>query len=128
MYVKEDLAVLAQRNAKRYSEKVSKRRRQNKIKKVALGILVAAFFITGFKIVGDNDLESEGIVIAKESETDITITEEATVWYGKFVQTSDGLLRKADTDLPYGTKVIIQYIDDGTAHPGDDVVFNVIKK
>ena len=62
------LAFFAQQNAMQYRREVAKKKRNVKCKKVALGILVAAFFITALAIVGKNDLESEGIVLAKESE------------------------------------------------------------
>ena len=58
-----------QQKAQEYSAYVQRKRR---VKKAVTGILVAAFFITGFGIVGKSDLET---LKAKEIDVVIDTTE-----------------------------------------------------
>ena len=127
--VKTDLVALTQqKRAEEYSRKVAKKRR---IKKVVTYVILATFFIAGWKIVGDNDLKAEKIVMAKETEIkteEPILNIEGKVWHKNFVETDDGFLRPTNTTLPEGTEVIVYYNDNGTVHPKDDHIYDVVKK
>lgn len=127
--IKGDLALIAQQNARQYRAKVARERKIKKCKKVALGILVAAFFITGMKIVGDNDLEAFEIVEAKESETEYTtLIRNGEILYKDLIETEEGYRWKVDTHFSEGTEVSVLFSDNGTTNPIDDVVLNVTER
>lgn len=126
----EEYVKMCQENARKYSRAVAKQRRREKCKKVAIGVILSAFFITAFAIVGENDLESEGIVLAKETETVISPTHnlKGEIVYKNLIETEEGYLWKYDTKFPEGTEVIVLFNDNGTINPLDDVVLDVTKR
>ena len=129
--IKEDLVLVAQRNAKQYSRKVARERKVKKMRKAVLGTFLAAFFIASCGIVGKNDLESEGIVIAKETESEpltVTHTRNGNVFYKDTIETEEGYLWGYETEIPEGTEVTVLFNDNGTTNPLDDIVLDVIKK
>ena len=123
MNIKGDLALIAQRNARQYRREVAKKRKIKKCKRVALGIIGAAFFIAGMKVVGNNDLEAFGIVEAKETEVlETTHTMYGEILYKGLIETEDGMRWAFDTYLPEGTEVVVEFNDNGTETPLDDII------
>lgn len=110
--LKEDMAAwCVQSTQKRNGSKSNARKRkQMKRKKAIIGTLMVAFFIGSCGIVGKNDLESEGIVLAKETETVCEATEpEYRAIGGRYylngtVITSDGHEWRYDTTEISGKK------------------------
>ena len=99
--------------------------------KTALLLWTIIFLIIGFKIVGDNDLESLGIVLAKETETEtlpVTHTMAGNVDFGGLIETKDGMLWQYDTEYAFGTEVNVYFNDQGTTNPLDDVVLEVTER
>lgn len=136
--IKTELVALCQqkeveRKAKEYVAKNERKRKQMKRKKAVVGTFLAAFFIASCGIVGKNDLESEGIVIAKEIETDeteieVTHTLNGKVMYKNLIETEEGYRWVYDTYLPEGTEVTVLFNDNGTINPIDDIVLNVTER
>ena len=131
--VNTDLAALVQskaneRKAIEYSNKVRRQRKLRKAKKVVTGILVTAFFIAGIGAVGKNDLESEGIVLAKETESFQELTRNGKIRYKNLIETEEGYLWKADINFPEGTEVTVLFSDNGTTNPIDDIVLDVTER
>lgn len=136
--MKMDTVVLAQskaneRKAAEYVAKNAKKRRIEKRKKAVVGTILAAFFIASCGIVGKNDLESEGIVIAKEIETDeteieVTHTLNGKILYKNLIETEEGYRWVYDTYLPEGTEVTVDFNDNGTINPIDDIVLDVTER
>lgn len=135
--IKTELVALCQQkeSERRAAEYVARNERKRKIekrKKVVIGMLIAAFFIGSVGIVGKNDLESEGIVIAKEIESEtkpeVTHTLQGEIFYKNVIKTEEGYLWDYDTELPEGTKVTVFFNDNGTTSPLDDVVLDVIER
>ena len=133
-----DTVALAQckaneRKAAEYVAKVERKRKTEKRKKAVVGTFLAAFFIASCGIVGKNDLESEGIVIAKEIETDeteieVTHTLNGKIMYKNLIETEEGYRWVYDTCLPEGTEVTVDFNDNGTINPIDDIVLNVTER
>ena len=135
-----DTVALAQckaneRKAAEYVAKIERKRKQMKRKKAVVGTFLAAFFIASCGIVGKNDLESEGIVLAKETETEIIETELVTthtlngkILYKNLIETEEGYRWVYDTYLPEGTEVTVEFNDNGTINPIDDIVLNVTER
>ena len=136
--IKTELVALCQqkeveRKAKEYVAKVERKRRIEKRKKAVVGTILATFFIASCGIVGKNDLESEGIVIAKEIETDeteieVTHTLNGKIIYKNLIETEEGYRWVYDTYLPEGTKVAVKFNDNGTINPIDDIVLDVTER
>lgn len=61
-----------QKRAEEYSAHVKKQRKIRRIRKAATGILVAAFFILGFAIVGKQDIETLQADVTDDIIIDIT--------------------------------------------------------
>lgn len=135
--IKTDLVILAQRKAdereaKVYSMGVERERKIKKAKTTTLGVVFAILLLAGMKIVGDNDLESLGI-IAKEnkSETEsITelITMDGYVLFDNVIYCEDDYRRRKENDFPEGTLVSILFDSKGTENPNDDYVFYANRK
>ena len=125
-----------ERKAAEYVAKNERKRKQMKRKKAVVGTFLAAFFIASCGIVGKNDLESEGIVLAKETETEIIETEilETThtlngkIMYKNLIETEEGYRWIYDTYLPEGTEVTVDFNDNGTINPIDDIVVDVYRR
>ena len=132
---KEELVLVCQqkaqeRKANEYIEKNKKKRKQMKRKKVVIGTLIATFFLVGCKIVGDNDLESMGIVVAQETESETsyenTETIGGTVFHKHVIVCDDDYWRKYENNVyEGGTRVVVEYNGNGTEDPGDDIVKSV---
>ena len=134
--IKTELVALCQqkaneRKANEYMQKNNKRRKQVKMLKTVMYTVAIAFIIAGLGIVGSNDLESIG-VNAKESEIEtvleVTHTENGKIKYKDLIQTEEGYLWKYDTEFPEGTEVTVDFNDNGTTNPLDDVVLDVNKR
>ena len=127
---REEFVKMCQENARQYSRAVAKQRRREKCRKAALGVILSAFFITAFAIVGNNDLESEGIVLAKESETiSATHTLQGKIIYRNLIETEEGYRWVYDTNYPEGTDVNVVFNNNGTVtNPIDDIVLEVTKR
>lgn len=126
--LKEELVLVAQQKAIEYSRDVRRQRKLRKAKKVVTGILVTAFFIVGIGAVGKNDLESEGIVLAKETESFQELTRNGKIRYKNLIETEEGYLWKADINFPEGTEVTVLFSDNGTTNPIDDIVLDVTER
>lgn len=136
--MKMDTVALAQskaneRKAAEYVAKNAKKRRIEKRKKAVVGTFLAAFFIASCGIVGKNDLESEGIVVAKEIETDeteieVTHTLNGKILYKNLIETEEGYRWVYDTYLPEGTEVTVDFNDNGIINPIDDIVLDVYRR
>lgn len=142
--MKMDTVALAQckaneRKAAEYVAKVERKRKIEKRKKAVVGTFLAAFFIASCGIVGKNDLESEGIVVAKEIETEIIETESETeldithtlngkILYKNLIETEEGYRWVYDTYLSEGTEVTVEFNDNGTINPIDDIVLDVYRR
>ena len=130
--VKEDLALVAQRNAKAYSKQVAKKRRKTNFRKAVIVSTLAAFFLISCKVVGDNDLEAEGIVLAQEEVASETKCDSelitGVIFQKNLIETENGLLYPYVIDLPEGTEIIMEYHSNGTAHPNDDEIVKVVQK
>ena len=126
-HIKGDLALIAQQNARQYRAKVARERKIKKCKKVALGIIGAAFFITALGIVGSNDLEAMG-VNAKETEISYETTEtiDGVVFYKDVILCEDNYRRRyEEKQYAEGTEVVVEYYGNGTEDPSDDIVSDV---
>ena len=117
-----------ERRASEYIARNERNRQKEKCRKAVIGTFLAAFFIASCGIVGKNDLESEGIVIAKETETKVTHTINGRVLYKDLIETEEGNRWQVDTDYPEGTEVVVEFNDNGTINPIDDVVLNVTER
>lgn len=123
-----------ERKASEYIAKNERKRKQMKRKKAVLGTFLAAFFIASCGIVGKNDLESEGIVVAKEIETEsetqleVTHTLNGKIMYKNLIETEEGYRWIYDTDLPEGTEVTVNFNNNGTINPIDDIVLEVTER
>ena len=112
---KEELVLVCQqkaqeRKANEYIEKNKKKRKQMKRKKVVIGTLIATFFLVGCKIVGDNDLESMGIVVAQETESETTETIDGVVFYKDVILCEDNYRRRyEEKQYAEGTEVVVEY-------------------
>ena len=136
--MKLETVVLAQnkaneRKAAEYVAKVERKRKQMKRKKAVVGTILTAFFIASCGIVGKNDLESEGIVLAKETEiieTDLetTHTLNGKIIYKNLIETEEGYRWVYDTYLPEGTEVTVEFNDNGTINPIDDIVTDAYRR
>ena len=121
--IKEDLVMVAQRNAREYSKAVAKKRRIKKTKLVVAGIFLATFFVASLGVVGDNDLEAFGVVEAKETEVlETTHTMYGEILYKGLIETEDGMRWAFDTYFPKGTEVVVEFNDNGTENPLDDII------
>ena len=123
-----------ERKASEYVARNERKRKQAKRKKAVVGTFLAAFFIASCGIVGKNDLESEGIVVAKEMETksetqlEVTHTLNGKIMYKNLIETEEGYRWIYDTDLPEGTEVTVEFNDNGTINPIDDVVVDAYRR
>ena len=123
-----------ERKASEYIAKNERKRKQMKRKKAVVGTFLAAFFIASCGIVGKNDLESEGIVVAKEIETEsetqleVTHTLNGKIMYKNLIETEEGYRWIYDTDLPEGTEVTVNFNNNGTINPIDDIVLEVTER
>ena len=137
--IKTELVALCQqkeneRKASEYVARNERKRKQAKRKKAVLGTFLTAFFIASCGIVGKNDLESEGIVVAKEIETEseteieVTHTLNGKIMYKNLIETEEGYRWIYDTDLPEGTEVTVNFNDNGTINPIDDIVLEVTER
>ena len=135
---KEELVAVCQqkaqeRKANEYIAENKRKRKQMKCKKAVYGIVVAAFFIAALAIVGKNDLESEGIVLAKESEISCENSEhsiiDGVVFYKDVIICDDNYRRRyKEKQYEEGTEITVEYDDNGTENPNDDIVFDVYKR
>ena len=121
-------------NERKAVAKNERKRKQMKRKKAVVGTFLAAFFIASCGIVGKNDLESEGIVVAKEIETEIereievTHTLNGKIMYKNLIETEEGYRWVYDTYLPEGTEVTVEFNDNGTINPIDDIVVDAYRR
>ena len=121
-----------ERRAAEYVAKNNKKRNKAKCKKVVMGTLIAAFFIASCGIVGKNDLEAEGIVLAKESETEqkyivrYGITEDG----GETILTEDGNGWKLIDPPEYedGTEVRVLFDSKETMEVEDDEIIDMTER
>lgn len=126
---REECVKMCQEKAKVYSKAVAKKRRIEKCKRVAVGISLSAFFIAAFGKVGKDELESKGVVLAKEKT--ITCDSElitGTIFQENLIRTDNGLLYPYVIDLPVGTEIIMEYYSNGTAHPSNDDIVKVVER
>ena len=113
--IKGDTILLAQRKANErkaneYSVEIEKKMKKEKFVKTVFGVIFTVLFLAGWKIVADNDLESKGIVVAKESETDSEIvTMNGTVLFKHVIECEDGYWREKETGYPEDTEVSIVF-------------------
>ena len=127
---------MQERKATEYVAKNEKKRKQAKHKKVVIGVLMAAFFIAALKIVGDNDLESEGIVLAKETETIQAEVQKYIVKYGTSENNGNKMVTEDGhewnlidaPEIPTGTEVRILFESNGTLDPDDDVIIDITER
>ena len=115
-----------QQKAIEYSNAVQRKRR---VKKAVTGILVAAFFITGFGIVGKADLET---IQAKEMKTESE--QKYIVRYGvmedeETILTRDGnLWLLAGPEFETGTEVRVLFDSMETIDATDDVIIDITER
>ena len=109
------------------NEDIQENRRKENCKKAVSGIVATAFFITALGIVGKNDLESEGVVLAKEIETSYeTETIDGVVFYKDVILCEDNYRRRyEEKQYAEGTEVVVEYYGNGTEDPSDDIVSDV---
>lgn len=131
--IKTELVALCQskaneQRAREYCAHVRKLRKQKRIRKAVVGILATAFFVGAFGLVGKSDLETERVVLAKESKTETTLTRNGEIRFKDLIETEEGYLWKADADYPKETQVSVLFDTKGTESPLDDVILGVTER
>ena len=125
-----------ERKASEYVARNERKRKQAKRKKAVLGTFLAALFIVSCGVVENDYLESKGVVLAKteiietESETQLEVTHtlNGKIMYKNLIETEEGYRWIYDTDLPEGTEVTVEFNDNGTINPIDDVVVDAYRR
>lgn len=137
--IKTDLAALVQskanqRRAEEYSAHVKKQRKIRRIRKAVTGILVAAFFVGAFGLVGKSDLESEGVVLAKEVEAKEN-QQKYIIRYGimedsETIVTKDGNAWSLIDGPEYenGTEVRVLFDSCETKDITDDIIIDITER
>ena len=128
--LKEELVSVAQQKAKEYSKSVQRQRRIHRLKKVAIGISMATFFIAAIGITGKADLET---IQAKEMKTESE--QKYIVRYGFMeskdtIVTEDGNLWELIDGPEYenGTEVRVLFDSMGTKEVEDDVIIDITER
>ena len=132
--IKTELVSLCQQQAqqRKAQEYVLHVQRKRRTKKAVTGILVAAFFITGFGVTGKSDLETIQAkqVIAKENESE----QKYIVRYGimedsETILTRDGnLWSLAGPEFETGTEVRVLFDSCETVDVTDDIIIDITER
>jgi hypothetical protein len=124
--LKEDLILIAQERAREYSTNVKRQRRNKRLKKVAIGISMTAFFVASFGLVGKNDLE---VIQAKETEASQYIVRYGTMGTEESILTMDGnIWLLSGPEYSTGTEVRVLFDGKGTVDVTDDVIIDITER
>ena len=124
------VALCQQKRAEENNRKVVKKRKR---KNVAIRIFIVTLFVAACGKVGNDHLESElamaGETIEISSENTEYKTIGGTVFHKHVIVCDDDYRRKYyDNKYDGGTKVVVEYDDNGTENPNDDIVHNVTER
>jgi hypothetical protein len=120
--------VQSKRRAEEYSASVQKLRKQKCIRKAVTGILVAAFFVASFGIVGANDLQSE-TVQAKETESSQHIIRYGVMETEESILTRDGnIWLLGGPEYNAGTEVRVLFDSMETDDVTDDIIIDITER
>ena len=123
-----------QRRAEEYSVQVQKLRKQKRIRKAVTGVLVAAFFVTSFAIVGKSDLET---IQAKQVEAkENTESEQKYIIRYGIMEDSETIVTEDGNqwtliDGPEhanGTELRVLFDSNETVDVTDDIIIDITER
>lgn len=134
--IKTELVALCQQkaNERKANEYVQKNNIKRKCKKAVYVIAAITFFITAFGKVGKDELESEGVVFAKEIETEheqkYVVRYGITKDGGETILTEDGNGWKLIDPPEYedGTEVRVLFDSKETMEVYDDEIIDITER